>query len=325
MDGGSASAPLVVMAPAAGGDQPLIAMHLRTLSDLCRKAVEEWIANYAPSMGAAIAYYTVFSIAPLLLIVITIGGMVFKREVVQGQIVTELTGLIGTSGAMAIQGLLESANQPTGGLVATLVSVVALVIGATSVFAELQSALDRIWRVPAPPRENGLWHLVRSRLLSFGLILGLGFLMLVSLVVAAALAALGKWSKGLIPGWEGLLQLANVLIGLGLTTFLFAMIFKIMPRARIAWQDVWIGAGVTAVLFEAGKVLIGLYIGKSSMTSGLAAAGSLLVLLVWVYYSAQIFLLGAEFTWVFAHYRGSRVGEAAPAAEGNPRAPAVSR
>ncbi|MDB5803091.1 MAG: hypothetical protein JWN73_413 [Betaproteobacteria bacterium] len=284
-------------------------MDLRTLFALCRQAVTAWIADYAPSMGAAIAYYTVFSIAPLLLIVIAVGGAVFGREAVQGQIVYEMTGLVGNSGANAIQGLLESASNPTGGLLATVVSVVVLVVGATSVFSELQSALDRIWRVPAPPRENSVWKLLRGRLLSFGLILGLGFLLLVSLVVAAALAALGKWSSGLIPGWETLLQVVNTMIGFGLTTILFAMIFKIMPRAQIAWADVWVGAGVTAALFEVGKVLIGLYIGKSSLTSGLAAAGSLLVLLVWVYYSAQIFLLGAEFTWVFAHYHGSRKRE----------------
>jgi membrane protein len=280
-------------------------MDLRTLFALCRQAVLAWIADYAPSMGAAIAYYTVFSIAPLLLIVIAIGGAVFGRDAVQGQIVAEMTGLVGSAGAGAIEGLLQSASNPGHGLVATIISIAVLAVGATSVFSELQSALDRIWRVPAQPRVSGVWKLLRGRLLSFGLILGLGFMLLVSLVVAAALAAIGKWSSGLIPGWELLLQVVNTVIGFGLTTVLFAMIFKIMPRATIAWADVWVGAGVTAALFEVGKVLIGLYIGKSSLTSGLAAAGSLLVLLVWVYYSAQIFLLGAEFTWVFAHYHGS--------------------
>lgn len=296
-------------------------MDLRTLLALCRQAVSAWIADYAPSMGAAIAYYTVFSVAPLLLIVIAVGGAIFGREAVQGEIVNELTALVGAAGANAIQGLVESASNPAHGLIATVVSVVVLVVGATSVFSELQSALDRIWRVPVPPQQNGILKLLRTRLLSFGLILGLGFLLMVSLVVSAVLAALGKWSSGLIPGWEGVLQAVNTVVGFGLTTILFAMIYKIMPRASIAWADVWIGAGVTAALFEVGKVLIGLYIGKSSLASGLAAAGSLLVLLVWVYYSAQIFLLGAEFTWVFAHYHGSRRGElpgtqaaAAPAA-----------
>lgn len=286
-------------------------MNWRALFALCRQAVAAWIADYAPSMGAAIAYYTVFSVAPLLLIVIALGGAIFGRGAVQGQIVHELTALVGESGAVAIQGLVESASNPGHGLLATAVSIAVLVVGATSVFSELQSALDRIWRVPVPPKQNGVLKLLRTRLLSFGLILGLGFLLLVSLVVSAALAALGKWSSGLIPGWESVLQMVNTVFGFGLTTVLFAMIYKIMPRATIAWADVGVGAMVTAALFEVGKVLIGLYIGKSSLTSGLAAAGSLLVLLVWVYYSAQIFLLGAEFTWVFAHYHGSRRGQLA--------------
>jgi membrane protein len=283
-----------------------IDMDLREVYALSRQAVGAWIDDYAPSMGAAIAYYTVFSIAPLLLIVIAVGGLVFGREAVQGQIVAQMSGLIGESGAVAIQGLIESASSPARGLAATLISVAVLVIGATSVFSELQSALDRIWRVPVPPRQNSVWKLLRGRVLSFGLILGLGFMMMVSLVVSAALAAFGKWSRGVIPGWENLLQGANLCISLVFTTVLFAMIFKVMPRARIAWRDVWTGALVTALLFELGKLLIGLYIGKSSVTSGFAAAGSLVVLLMWVYYSAQIFLLGAEFTWVFAHREGSR-------------------
>jgi membrane protein len=285
-------------------------MDLRTLYKLSRQAVGAWIDDYAPSMGAAIAYYTVFSIAPLLLIVIAIGGMAFGREAVQGEIVNQLGGLIGQSGAVAIQGLIESASTPARGVVATVISVGILLVGATSVFNELQSALDRIWRVPVPPRQNSVWKLVRGRLLSFGLILGLGFLMMVSLVTSAALAALGKWSSGVVPGWENLLQVGNLVINLAFTTALFAMIFKIMPRASIAWKDVGTGALVTAVLFEIGKLLIGLYIGKSSVTSGYAAAGSLVVLLMWVYYSAQIFLLGAEFTWVFAHREGSQAGVA---------------
>jgi len=285
-----------------------IDMDLREVYALSRQALGAWIDDYAPSMGAAIAYYTVFSIAPLLLIVIAVGGLVFGREAVQGQIVAQMSGLIGESGAVAIQGLIESASSPARGLAATLISVAVLVIGATSVFSELQSALDRIWRVPVPPRQNSVWKLVRGRVLSFGLILGLGFMMMVSLVVSAALAALGKWSRGAVPGWENLLQVVNLGIGLAFATALFAMIFKIMPRARIAWHDVWTGALVTALLFELGKLLIGLYIGKSSVTSGYAAAGSLVVLLMWVYYSAQIFLLGAEFTWVFAHRGGSRSG-----------------
>ena len=272
---------------------------------LARKSVEAWIDDYAPSMGAAISYYTVFSIAPLLLIVIAVAGAVWGREAVQGEIVGQLSGLIGQEGATGVQALIESANKPTQGLVAGAVSLVVLVIGATTVFAELQSALDRVWEVPPAQKMSSLWATLRSRLLSLGFILGLGFLMAVSLVFSAGLAALGSWADGLLPGWETLFQFINTAISLGITTVLFALIFKLMPQARISWKDVWIGAAVTAVLFEVGKTLIGLYIGKSSVTSSFAAAGSLVVLLIWVYYSAQIFLLGAEFTWVYAHEHGS--------------------
>jgi membrane protein len=187
-------------------------------------------------------------------------------------------------------------------------------VGATTVFAELQSALDRIWHVPERAKPHGVWGVLRARVLSFGLILGLAFLLMVSLVVSAALAALGSWSAALLPGWEALLQGVNILVSLAILTVLFAMIFKFMPSAPIAWRDVWVGAGVTAVLFEIGKVLIGLYLGKSGVNESFAAAGSLVVLLAWVYYAAQIFLLGAEFTKVYANAHGSVAASKAQAA-----------
>jgi membrane protein len=273
---------------------------------LAGKTITAWQDDYAPSMGAAISYYTVFSIAPLLLIVIAVAGFVWGREAVQGEIVSQLSGLIGREGATGVQALIESANQPTKGLIATAFSVVVLIIGATTVFAELQSALDRIWQVPEKSPSSGLWAVIRARLLSLGFILGLGFLLAVSLVFSAGVAAFGQWARNALPAGELVLQAFNTAISLGVSSLLFAMIFKLMPRATIGWSDVWTGAFVTAILFEVGKVLIGLYIGKSSVTSSFAAAGSLVVLLVWVYYSAQIFLLGAEFTWVYAHAHGSR-------------------
>jgi membrane protein len=272
---------------------------------LGKKSVTAWVDDYAPSMGAAISYYTVFSIAPLLLIVIAVAGLVWSRDAVQGEIVTQLSGLIGKEGATGIQALIESANKPAQGLVASAISLVVLIIGATTVFAELQSALDRVWGVPPAKKASSLWIMLRSRLLSLGFILGLGFLLSVSLVISAGTAAFGSWASGLLPGWETLLQIVNMVISLSISASLFAMIFKLMPQAKIGWPDVWVGAGVTALLFEIGKTLIGLYIGKSSVTSSFAAAGSLVVLLVWVYYSAQIFLLGAEFTWAYAHEFGS--------------------
>ena len=288
-------------------------MKLQHFYQLVKKSVMAWIDDYAPSMGAAISYYTVFSIAPLMIIVIAVAGFVWGREAVQGEIVGQLSGLIGQEGAQGIQALIESANQPAKGLVATAISIVVLVIGATTVFAELQSSLDRIWQAPkAPPQASGIWAWVRSRLLSLGFILGLGFLLLVSLVSSAGLAAVGTWANGLLPGWETLLYVINIVFSIGIATVLFAMIFKVMPQVKVGWRDVWTGAFVTAVLFEVGKWLISLYIGKSSVTSSFAAAGSLVVLLVWVYYSAQIFLLGAEFTWVYANEHGSLAGNRKP-------------
>lgn len=287
-------------------------MTFQKFYQLAKKSVVAWIDDYAPSMGAAISYYTVFSIAPLMIIVIAVAGFVWGREAVQGEIVSQLSGMIGKEGAQGIQALIESANQPTQGLVATAISIVVLVIGATTVFAELQSALDRIWRAPKAPQVSGIWAILRSRLLSLGFILGLGFLLLVSLVSGAALAAFGSWIGRLLPGWENLLFVINIVFSIGIATFLFGMIFKVMPQVKVGWRDVWTGAFVTAVLFEVGKWLISLYIGKSSITSSFAAAGSLVVLLVWVYYSAQIFLLGAEFTWVFANEHGSLVGTRKP-------------
>jgi membrane protein len=278
-------------------------MAIRRIYPLARKAVEAWFDDYAASMGAAIAYYTVFSIAPLLIIVIAVAGAVFGRDAVEGQIVGQIAGLIGVETAMGVQGLIRDASRPVSGTLATVISVVLLLIGSTSVFAELQAALDRIWRVPVATRRAGWWVTLRARLLSFGLILGLAFLMMVSLVISAAVAAFAKWAKDMIPAAEMLLQGINIAISLSISSLMFAMIYKFMPQARIAWRDVWVGAAITSVLFEVGKIGISLYLGKSGMTSAYAAAGSMVVLLIWVYYSAQIFLLGAEFTWVLASER----------------------
>ena len=283
--------------------------HPKQIWNLIRKSVVAWVDDYAPSMGAALAYYTLFSIAPLLIIVIAVAGLVFGQEAARGEIVAQIQGLIGQEGAIAVQGLLKNANQPVQSIVATVVSIVTLVIGATTVFGELQSDLDRIWRVPAPLNESGVWALLGNRLLSFGFVLGLVFLLLISLVVSAVIAAFGKWSHGLFEGWETFFQVVNFGISFVITTSLFAMIYKFMPRARIAWRDVWIGAGVTAFLFEIGKFLIGIYLGTTSVASVFGAAGSLVVLLVWVYFSAQIFLLGAEFTWVYSHEYGSKAAQ----------------
>ena len=289
-------------------------MKPKQLYELCRQSVVAWVDDYAPSMGAAISYYTIFSLAPLLVIVIAIAGALFGRDAAQGRIVDQISGLVGHEGATAVEAMLRSVSEPDKGLIAGLVSGVVLLVGATTVFAELQSALDRIWHVPDREKPSGLWAVLRARLLSFGLILGLAFLLMVSLVVSAGLAAFGSWFGGLLPGWELLLQGLNVVISLGIVTLLFALIYKLMPTARIAWHDVWVGALVTAVLFELGKLGIGLYLGKSGVNESFAAAGSLVLLVAWVYYAAQIFLLGAEFTKVHANAQGSASGTKAMAA-----------
>lgn len=293
-------------------------MSPRHLFDLCRKAVMAWVDDYAPSMGAAISYYTIFSLAPLLVIVIAVAGAVFGRDAVQAQVVAQIGGLVGSEGATAVEAMLRAAADTDKGLIAGVISAGVLLLGATTVFAELQSALDRIWHVPEKQKPSGVWAVLRARILSFGLILGLAFLMMVSLLVSAGLAAFDGWFGGLVPGWEILLQGLNMLISFGIVTLLFAMIFKLMPNAKIAWRDVWIGAAVTAVLFELGKLLIGLYLGKSGVTEAFAAAGSLVVLVAWVYYAAQIFLLGAEFTKVYADEHGSLSAAAARSGESSP-------
>jgi membrane protein len=271
---------------------------------LLREAVEAWSDDHAPSMGAALAYYTVFSVAPMLVIAIAVAGLVFGAEAARGEIVEQLSGLMGEQGARAVEALVQSAAKPHEGLIATGVALGVLLVGATSVFVELQSALDRIWHAPEKTRE-GLFSMLRSRLLSFGMILGLGFLLTVSLVLSAVVSALGKLWGPYLGAWLMLAEALNVLFGLGLVTVMFAMIYKLMPNVPVRWRDVWTGAVVTALMFTVGKVAIGLYIGRSGVTSSFGAAGSLVVLLLWVYYSAQIFLLGAEFTRVYARWRAA--------------------
>jgi membrane protein len=287
-------------------------MYLRRIGTVLSKATNAWIDDHAQSMGAALSYYTVFSIAPLLLIAISVAGLVFGQDAAQGAVVEQLQGLIGQTGAQAIQELLKNVSKPSQGVLATLTGVVVLVIGATSVFAELQDDLNRIWQVPARKRTSTWWAFLRTRILSMGMIFAMGFMLLVSLGASAAFDAFASWSTSAIAGWEPLAHGVNFVVSFVLTTALFALIYRFMPQATIEWRDVGIGALVTALLFSVGKTLIGLYIGKSALASGFGAAGSLAVLLAWVYYSAQIFLFGAEFTWAYSHAFGSRQDEATP-------------
>jgi membrane protein len=253
-----------------------------------KEALSAWQNDGAPSMGAALSYYTLFSIAPLILIVVAIAGLAFGDEAARGEIFEQLTGLVGREGAQAIENLVLHANRPATGTVAMLGGTAALVLGAMGVFGELQNALDRIWRAPTDKRMSGWLSVLRSRLLSFAMILAIAFVLMVSLVAGAIAAAIGGW-------W-----VLDAALSFAITTLLFALIYKIVPRVRIRWGDVWVGAAVTAALFALGKVLIGLYLGRASVASTFGAAGSLVVVMVWVYYSAQVFLLGAEFTRIYA-------------------------
>ena len=279
---------------------------LRALAVLFRDAALQWVRDYAQSMGAALAFYTIFSIAPLLLIVIAIAGFFFGEEAARGEIYLQLQGMLGTHGALAVQDLLESAGRRAASLPAALLGVAVLFVGATSVFAELQDALDRIWRVPPRQRSSGLWALLRARLLSFGMILGIGFLLVVSLALSAGLRALSRWWDPDSQSFATFSGLTELGLSFLMVAVVFALIYKTMPHARVAWRDVALGAAVTATLFLLGKGLIGLYIGGSGITTLFGAAASLIVVLLWVYYSAQIFLFGAELIWVYTHRHGSR-------------------
>ena len=290
---------------------------LRSLWSLTKESVTQWSDDYAPSMGAALAYYTIFSIAPLLVIAIAVAGFFFGEKAASGEIFGQLQGLIGEHGASAIQAAVASAKETGSGTLAAIGGVAALLLGATTVFNELQSDLDRIWDTPKP-EHAGVWGMIRSKVLSFGVVLGIGFLLLVSLVLSAAIAALGKFWSGWFPGWEILLQLVNFVVGFAVVTGLFALIYKLLPRCDIGWHDVWIGAAVTSLLFSVGKFLIGLYLGRSGVASSYGAAGSLVIVLLWVYYSAQIFLLGAEFTRTYSYRFGSRSHERKPVKTGKP-------
>jgi membrane protein len=277
----------------------------KVLWNLCVESFNRWNDDYAQSMGAALAYYAMFSIAPLLLIVISVTGIFFGPEAIRGEIFSQLRGLMGDDGALAVQQLLESVSQPEKSLLATIIGAIVLAIGATTVFGELQDDLDRIWRLPAREKSTGLWHLIHTRILSFGMILGIGFLLLVSLVFNAVLAALSKWWAPIFGGWETVASISDFVISFFMVTAMFALIYKLMPRVRVLWSDVIVGSVVTAFLFTIGKTLIGIYLGESGVASGYGAAGSLIALLIWVYYSAQIFLMGAEFTKVYAERHGS--------------------
>jgi membrane protein len=298
-------------------------MAVREFWSLLKEAASAWVDDYAASMGAALSYYSLFSIAPLLVLAIAIAGLFFGEEAARGEILEQMRGLVGEEGAIALQGLLQSASKPSNTVIGMATGIVVLIIGATTVFGELQTALDRIWDVPKKKRPSGIVGMLRSRLLSLGLVAAVGFLIIVSLVASAGVAALGKLWGGWFGDWQIALQIVNQVVSFAIFTGLFALVYKLLPSIRIAWRDVWVGAAATSLLFAIGKFLIGYYLSTSSVASGFGAAASIVLLLIWVYYSAQIFLLGAEFTWVYAHRRGSRSEKSAQAARPKRDAPAL--
>ncbi len=250
-------------------------------------------------LAASLSYYSLLSLAPLVLVVIALAGLVFGRDAVEGRVVGEMEGLMGKAGAEVVQTVIRNAHGPGRGVVSLVLGIATLIIGATTVFVQLQSALNRIWEAKADPdKKSALWDLVRDRLLSLAMILGVGFLLLVSLMISAALSAASTWMQGRIALHPFFWQAIDLVVSFGIITLLVAMMFKFLPDAKIAWRDVWFGAVVTSVLFSIGKSLIGLYLGRSSIGSAYGAAGSIVVFMVWIYYAAMILFLGAKITQV---------------------------
>ena len=281
---------------------------MRKLLNLFKLTYRDWKEDRASRLAASLAYYTIFSLAPLLVIAIAVAGFVWQDEAVEAQVMAQIQGLVGVEGAKFVAGLLESASNPADGIAATIIGIVTLLFGALGVFNELHNALNIIWEAK-PDKQEGFWRSLKKaiidRFLSFTMVLGIGFLLLVSLVISAALSATQELLGNTFPIPEILLQLLNLIISIGVITVLFAMIYKYLPDVEISWRYVWLGAFVTAILFSLGKMLIGLYLGNSAMASSFGAAGSLVLLLVWIYYSAQILFFGAEFTQVYANTYGS--------------------
>jgi membrane protein len=282
-------------------------MDAQAIWGMLKETFTDWNEDKAPRLAAALSYYALFAIAPLLVIVIAIAGLFFGEEAARGAIAGQLQGLVGEQSAQTIQEMVANAgSNRSSGIFATIVGIVTLVFGALGVFGQLQDALNTIWEVQPKP-NRGWMEVIKDRLAPFTMVLGIAFLLLVSLVISAALAALGKFFGGIFPGFALVGQILNFVVSFGVITLLFAMMYKYLPDVKIAWSDVWIGAAATALLFTIGRLLIGLYLGRSSTASSYGAAGSLVIVLIWVYYSAQILFFGAEFTQVYAKTYGSKI------------------
>ena len=294
-------------------------MNIRQAWPLLKKTGSEFMADNALSRGAAIAYYTIFSLGPVLLIVVAMIGLFLGRDAAQGQIVGELSGMMGQQSADAIQSMIASADKTGASAWATAIGVVTLLVTASGVFSEMQSSLNAIWKADPSKHHGTVSRMVRARAASLGLVMTLGFLLLVSFVISAGLAALSRFIESALPGGHLLFTAINLAISFLLVAAMFAAIYKVLPDRDVTWRDVGIGAMATSALFTLGKFLISLYIGSTGAASSYGAAGALIVILLWIYYSAQIFLFGAEFTKVYAETFGSRsIGDAADRADEGP-------
>jgi membrane protein len=282
-------------------------MKRKSIWQFLKDVFTQWINDEPFLLASSLSYYTLFSLAPLLVIAIAVAGFVFGREAAQNQIVETMGGMIGPESAQAIQGMIENASaKPKTGIISTVLGAVTLLIGAGGVVGQLQTSLNKVWGVE-PKSDQGMWVFIRQRFISFAMVLAVGFLLLVSLVVTALLTAFSQFLGGLVGGAEFVGHVLDVVVSFGFVTLLFAMIYKFVPDVQIQWKDVWIGAALTSILFTIGKFAIGLYLGSSGVTSAYGAAGSLITVLLWVYYSSLIFLLGAEFTQAYATTYGSGV------------------
>ncbi len=273
---------------------------------LLKDTVKDWSDDGASRLAAALSCYTLLSLAPLVILTVSVTGLVFGDDAARGQVSQELGGLVGPRAGEAVQTVIANAEAPSAGIVSTILGVAVLLFGAPGVFVELQDAMNTIWEVKPKPNE-GVRGFLRHRFFSFAMVLAVAFLMLVSLLVSAGLAAAGKFFAGYLPGGETLWQVVNFAVAFAITTLLFALIFKVVPDVEVRWREVWVGGALTALLFTIGKFGLGLYIGKSSVTSSFGVAGSLVALVIWVYYSSQILFLGAEFTQVYARRFGGRI------------------
>jgi membrane protein len=271
-----------------------------------REILREYWADRPMELAAALSYYTLLSLAPLVLMTVALADLVFEQAAVEGKVVTEMRGLVGDEGASVVQTVLRNANSPEKGRLSVVIGIVLLLVGATSAFVQLQNALNRIWKVDVKPHKSAMWRFIKERLLSLAMVLAVGFLLLVSLVVSAALSAIDDSALPTVTTAPAVLHALHMLVSVVVATLLFAMIFKILPDAQVRWRDVWFGATITSVLFTLGKSLIGLYLGRTAVGSAYGAAGSLVVLTVWVYYAAMIVFFGAELTYIRSrHHPGA--------------------